>query len=168
MYRGQSRGRVSRHQSNLEMLRMWQVPINLVSDLTIHTLLDVSSFFNLKFSGECLGGGPRDVAEHFLGLHPSRLAGEDGNVGHHAGRLAECRKDSLADEITLYLERVRERAERPSPPSRRSQETQTIPATLLPPATSFLLHDVHAASSTQNSHLHQVCMASSTGHRRYL
>ncbi|XP_015514211.2 protein charlatan isoform X1 [Neodiprion lecontei] len=105
--------------------------------------------------GECLGGGPREVAEHFLGLHPSRVSVEDGGVGHHAGRSTECRKDSLADEVTLYLERVRERAERPSPPSRRSQETQTIPAALLPPATSFLLHDVHAATSTQHAHLHQ-------------
>ncbi|XP_012267336.2 protein charlatan isoform X2 [Athalia rosae] len=100
--------------------------------------------------GECLGGGPREVAEHFLGLHPSRIS-----VDNHGGRSAECRKESLADQLTHYLERVRERAERPSPPARRSQETQTIPAALLPPSASFLLHDIHAATSTQHSHLHQ-------------
>ncbi|XP_029165539.1 uncharacterized protein LOC114936491 isoform X3 [Nylanderia fulva] len=81
--------------------------------------------------GDVMGGGPREIAEHFMELHSSRI---------------------LADNV-MYLERLRERAERAAPPSRRTQETQTVPAALLPVTSSFLLQDLPSVPAPQ--HLQQ-------------
>jgi hypothetical protein len=103
-----------------------------------------------------MGGGPREVAEHFVELHSSRVgATEEGS----RGRLHSSRKDYLGtsdlklEEVVSYLERVRDRAERSAPPTRRTQETQTIPAALLPATSAFLLQELPL---TPSQHLHQV------------
>ncbi|XP_034933742.1 uncharacterized protein chn [Chelonus insularis] len=119
--------------------------------------------------GDCMSGSPRDVAEHFIELHSSRIIVEDSRTRDHSSR-----KDYLSDpkleDILVYLERVREKAERIAPPSRRTQETQTIPAALLPATTPFLLQEL---PSTPPQHLHSspTMMASSattlTSSKRY-
>ncbi|KAG8038673.1 hypothetical protein G9C98_000228 [Cotesia typhae] len=100
--------------------------------------------------GDCLTGSPRDIAEHFIELHSSRLL----DNRHHRGD--STRKDYLHSDLKLedilsYLEKVRDKAERISPPSRRTQETQTIPAALLPVTPNFLLQEL---PSTPPQHLH--------------
>ncbi|KAK0161174.1 hypothetical protein PV327_009673 [Microctonus hyperodae] len=102
--------------------------------------------------GDCMSGSPRDIAEHFIELHSSRIIGDDSR---HRNSLS--RKDYLhtndpkLEDIVSYLERVRDRAERGAPPLRRTQETQTIPAALLPATTTFLLQEL---PSTPPQHLH--------------
>ncbi|XP_011502647.1 PREDICTED: zinc finger protein 865 [Ceratosolen solmsi marchali] len=104
--------------------------------------------------GDCMSSGPREVAEHFVELHSSRVGGEESS----RGRLHSSRKDYLGagelklEEVVSYLERVRDRAERSAPPTRRTQETQTIPAALLPVTSTFLLQEL---PSTPPQHLHQ-------------
>ncbi|XP_066591014.1 zinc finger protein Xfin isoform X2 [Prorops nasuta] len=103
--------------------------------------------------GDVMGGGPREVAEHFMELHSSRIIGDDARNRHHSPRKDYLQADLKIDEVISYLERVRERAERSAPPSRRTQETQTVPAALLPMTSTFLLQEL---PSTQTpTHLHQ-------------
>ena len=102
-----------------------------------------------------MGGGPRDVAEHFVDLHSSRLLAEE-TARRLSGRGKDYHlgpADMKLEEVVNYLERVRDRAERGAPPTRRTQETQTIPAALLPVTSSFLLQEL---PSTPPQHLHQV------------
>ncbi|CAD6208192.1 GSCOCG00010445001-RA-CDS [Cotesia congregata] len=99
--------------------------------------------------GDCLTGNPRDIAEHFMELHSSRLL---DNRHHRDGtRKDYLHSDPKLEDILSYLEKVRDKAERISPPSRRTQETQTIPAALLPVTSNFLLQEL---PSTPPQHLH--------------
>lgn len=108
-----------------------------------------------------MGGGPREVAEHFVELHSSRIIGDDSRNRHHSPRKDYLQNDLKIDEVVSYLERVRDRAERAAPPSRRTQETQTVPAALLPVATNFLLQELPTAPSATQQHLHQVKLVES-------
>lgn len=110
-----------------------------------------------SFTGECMGGGPREVADHFLDLHSSRLLPEENGRGRHQGESSPRNLVPHVDELVAHLARFRERAERQAPPSRRTQMTQTIPATLMPVVTSsFLqLQDLPAALAP-TAHLIQV------------
>ncbi|XP_016840807.1 ecdysone-induced protein 74EF isoform X2 [Nasonia vitripennis] len=115
--------------------------------------------------GDCMGGGPRDVAEHFVEMHSSRFLAEEASRGrlNSSGRSKDYLDPSnlKIEDVVSYLERVRDRAERGHPPTRRTQETQTVPAALLPMAAStFLLQEL---SSTPPQHLHQSSIASMTG-----
>ncbi|KAJ8670471.1 hypothetical protein QAD02_001730 [Eretmocerus hayati] len=115
--------------------------------------------------GDCMGGAPRDMAEHFVDMHSSRgLIEETNRVQRISGR-----KDYLSaanelrlEDVVSYLERLRDRAERGAPPSRRTQETQTVPATLLPVTSSFLLQELPTALP---QHLHQIVMRDFQGNR---
>ncbi|XP_063982144.1 uncharacterized protein Chn [Diachasmimorpha longicaudata] len=100
--------------------------------------------------GDCMNGGPRDIAEHFMELHSSRIL-DDSRNRHHSPRKDYLQSDVKLEDILMYLERVRDRAERQAPPSRRTQETQTVPAALLPATTPFLLQEL---PSTPPQHLH--------------
>lgn len=104
-----------------------------------------------------MGGGPREMAEHFTDLHSSRLVSEDSGRGRHQGSSPPRNLGPQVEEIAAHLARFRERAERLAPPSRRTQMTQTIPATLMPVVTSsFLqLQDLPAALAP-TAHLIQV------------
>ena len=101
-----------------------------------------------------MGGGPRDVAEHFMELHSSRILADDRNR-HHSPPRDYMHSELKVDDVISYLERLRERVERVAPPSRRTQETQTVPAALLPVTSTFLLQELPSAPAQQ--HLHQVC-----------
>lgn len=98
--------------------------------------------------------GPREVAEHFMELHSTRIIADDGRGRHHPARKDYMHTDFKVEDVVSYLERLRERAERAAPPSRRTQETQTTPATLLPVPPTFLLQELPSTSTPQ--HLHQV------------
>lgn len=74
-----------------------------------------------------ISGSPRETAEHFMENH-LRVT-DDGRNRHHS--LRKDYVDLKIEDINLYLEKLRERAERSAPPSCRTQETQTIPQTLL-------------------------------------
>lgn len=100
-----------------------------------------------------MGGGPRDVAEHFMELHSSRILADERNR-HHSPRKDYLQTELKVEDVISYLERLRERAERSAPPSRRTQETQTVPAALLPVPSTFLLQELPSAPAPQ--HLHQV------------
>jgi len=86
-------------------------------------------------------------------LHSSRFL-VDGRNRHHSPRKDYLQTDIKVEDVVLYLERLRERAERAAPPSRRTQETQTVPAALLPVTSSFLLQELPSAAAPQ--HLQQV------------
>ncbi|XP_057335202.1 zinc finger protein 570 [Microplitis mediator] len=101
--------------------------------------------------GDCLTGSPRDVAEHFMELHSSRLLDDARHHRDHGSRKDYLHSDPKLEDILSYLEKVRDKAERVSPPSRRTQETQTIPAALLPATSNFLLQEL---PSTPPQHLH--------------
>lgn len=101
-----------------------------------------------------MGGGPRDVAEHFMELHSSRILADD-RTRHHSPPRDYLQAELKVDDVITYLERLRERVERVAPPSRRTQETQTVPAALLPVTSTFLLQELPSAPT---QHLHQVCM----------
>lgn len=101
-----------------------------------------------------MGGGPREAAEHFMELHSTRILADDSRQRHHSPRKDYLQAELKVDDIVTYLERLRERAERAAPPTRRTQETQTLPATLLPMTSTFLLQELPSTSQTQ--HLHQV------------
>ncbi|XP_015440107.1 PREDICTED: zinc finger protein 335 [Dufourea novaeangliae] len=103
--------------------------------------------------GEVMGGGPRDVAEHFMELHSSRILADDSRNRPHSPRKDYLQSDLKIEDVIPYLERLRERAERVAPPSRRTQETQTIPAALLPVTSTFLLQELPSSPAPQ--HLHQ-------------
>ncbi|OAD59347.1 Protein charlatan [Eufriesea mexicana] len=97
-------------------------------------------------TGDVMGGGPRDVAEHFMELH-----------SHRSPRKDYLQAELKVEDVISYLERLRERAERVAPPSRRTQETQTVPAALLPVTSTFLLQELPTAPTPQ--HLHQVSVS---------
>lgn len=101
-----------------------------------------------------MGGGPREVAEHFMELHSSRILTDDSRNRHPSPRKDYMQTELKAEEVVSYLERLRERAETAAPPSRRTQETQTVPAALLPMASSFLLQELPSVPVPH--HLHQV------------
>lgn len=101
-----------------------------------------------------MGGGPRDVAEHFMELHSSRILADDSRNRHHSPRKDYLQSELKVEDVITYLERLRERAERVAPPSRRTQETQTVPAALLPVTSTFLLQELPSSPAPQ--HLHQV------------
>ncbi|XP_076226366.1 zinc finger transcriptional factor charlatan isoform X2 [Nomia melanderi] len=103
--------------------------------------------------GDVMGGGPRDVAEHFMELHSSRILADDNRNRHHSPRKDYLQSELKIEDVISYLERLRERAERVAPPSRRTQETQTVPAALLPVTSTFLLQELPSTPSPQ--HLHQ-------------
>ncbi|XP_078035205.1 zinc finger transcriptional factor charlatan isoform X2 [Augochlora pura] len=103
--------------------------------------------------GVVMRGGPRDVSEHFLEVHSSRILADDSRNRHHSPRKDYLQSDLKIEEVISYLERLRERAERVAPPSRRTQETQTVPATLLPVTSTFLLQELPSSPAPQ--HLHQ-------------
>lgn len=97
-------------------------------------------------------GGPRDMAEHFAELHSSRLLGaislDDARMRHQQ---LPIRKDYLSnqstdlklDDLVAYLQCIKDQAERiVGPPLRRTQETQTLPSSLLPITSSFLLQEL--------------------------
>lgn len=104
-------------------------------------------------------GGPREIAEHFMDLHASRILLDDSRNRHHLPRKDYLQGDLKLEDILNYLERVRDRAERSAPPSRRTQETQTIPAVLLPSPTTFLLQELPSTSPPQHN-LHSVSVVS--------
>lgn len=109
--------------------------------------------------GDLMGGGPRDIAEHFMELHSSRILGDDSRNRHHSPSKDYLQSEELkVEDVISYLERLRERVERVAPPSRRTQETQTVPAALLPVTSTFLLQELPSAPAPQ--HLHQVCLRS--------
>ncbi|CAL7949871.1 unnamed protein product [Xylocopa violacea] len=103
--------------------------------------------------GDVMGGGPRDVAEHFMELHSTRILADDSRNRHHSPRKDYLQSELKIEDVISYLERLRERAERVAPPSRRTQETQTVPAALLPVTSTFLLQELPSAPAPQ--HLHQ-------------
>ena len=105
-------------------------------------------------TGDVMGGGPRDVAEHFMELHSSRILADDSRNRHHSPRKDYLQSELKVEDVITYLERLRERAERVAPPSRRTQETQTVPAALLPVTSTFLLQELPSSPAPQ--HLHQV------------
>ncbi|XP_024935947.1 uncharacterized protein LOC107263259 isoform X2 [Cephus cinctus] len=110
--------------------------------------------------GDCMGGGPREVAEHFTELHSSRIIGDDSRNRHHSPRKDYLQAELKIEDVVAYLERVRERAERAAPPLRRTQETQTVPTALLPPSSTFLLQELPSTPAPQ--HLHQSSAAMPT------
>lgn len=101
-----------------------------------------------------MGGGPREIADHFMELHSSRILADNSRNRHHSPRKDYLQADLKIEDVVMYLERIRERAERAAPPSRRTQETQTVPATLLPVSSSFLLQELPSIPAPQ--HLQQV------------
>lgn len=103
--------------------------------------------------GDIITSGPREVAEHFIEHHSSRILVDGSRNRHHSPRKDYLQTDFKVEDIVIYLERLRERAERAAPPSRRTQETQTVPAALLPVTSSFLLQELPSAPTPQ--HLQQ-------------
>lgn len=101
-----------------------------------------------------MGGSPRELAEHFMELHSSRILPDNSRNRHHSPRKDYLQTELKIEDVVMYLERLRERAERAAPPSRRTQETQTVPAALLPVTSSFLLQELPSVSAPQ--HLQQV------------
>ncbi|XP_011872496.1 PREDICTED: uncharacterized protein LOC105564609 isoform X3 [Vollenhovia emeryi] len=87
----------------------------------------------------------REIAEHFMEYHPSRILVDSTRNRHHSPRKDYLQTDFKIEDVVLYLERLREHAERAAPPSRRTQETQTVPAALLPVTSSFLLQELPPA-----------------------
>ncbi|XP_071869116.1 zinc finger transcriptional factor charlatan isoform X1 [Bombus fervidus] len=113
--------------------------------------------------GDLMGGGPRDVAEHFMELHSSRILGDDSRNRHHSPSKDYLQSEELkVEDVISYLERLRERVERVAPPSRRTQETQTVPAALLPVTSTFLLQELPSAPAPQHLHQNTTTMSSVT------
>lgn len=120
--------------------------------------------------GDVMAGGPREAAEHFIELHSSRILTDNSRNRHHSPRKDYLQIDLKIEDIILYLERLRERAERVAPPSRRTQETQTVPAALLPVSSSFLLQELPSATAPhlqQNSATMASVAAASASSKRY-
>ncbi|GAB1861823.1 Protein charlatan [Camponotus japonicus] len=103
--------------------------------------------------GDVMGGSPRELAEHFMELHSSRILPDNSRNRHHSPRKDYLQTELKIEDVVMYLERLRERAERAAPPSRRTQETQTVPAALLPVTSSFLLQELPSVPAPQ--HLQQ-------------
>ncbi|XP_029672955.1 uncharacterized protein LOC115241367 isoform X2 [Formica exsecta] len=103
--------------------------------------------------GDVMAGSPREIAEHFMEHHSSRILPDNSRNRHHSPRKDYLQADLKAEDVVMYLERLRERAERAAPPSRRTQETQTVPAALLPVTSSFLLQELPSVPAPQ--HLQQ-------------
>ncbi|XP_018047938.1 PREDICTED: zinc finger protein 260 [Atta colombica] len=120
--------------------------------------------------GDILTSGPREIAEHFMEHHASRILADSRNR-HHSPRKDYLQTDFKIEDVVMYLERLRERAERAAPPTRRTQETQTVPATLLTTTSSFHLQELPSAPALQ--HLQQntttmsTTVAASTSNKRY-
>ncbi|KAI4489879.1 hypothetical protein M0804_004061 [Polistes exclamans] len=112
--------------------------------------------------GEISGGGPREVAEHFMELHSSRILPDDTRIRHHLPRKDYMQNELKIEDVITYLERLRERAETAAPPSRRTQETQTIPAALLPVSSTFLLQELPSVPAPQHLHQNSPTMSSVT------
>ncbi|XP_050590292.1 zinc finger protein 235 isoform X4 [Bombus affinis] len=113
--------------------------------------------------GDLMGGGPRDIAEHFMELHSSRILGDDSRNRHHSPSKDYLQSEELkVEDVISYLERLRERVERVAPPSRRTQETQTVPAALLPVTSTFLLQELPSAPAPQHLHQNTTTMSSVT------
>lgn len=93
------------------------------------------------FTGELITGIPREVAEHYMDLHYS-----DSRNRHRKEYL---QTELKQEDVIMYLEKVRERAERIAPPLRRTQETQTVPPTLLPMTSTFLLQEISSVNQQQ-------------------
>ncbi|XP_070531494.1 zinc finger protein 865 isoform X4 [Cardiocondyla obscurior] len=100
--------------------------------------------------GDIMSNGPREIAEHFMEYHPSRILADSSRNRHHSPRKDYLQSDFKIEDLVMYLERLRERAERAAPPSRRTQETQTVPAALLPVTSSFLLQELPSAPAPQH------------------
>ncbi|XP_070531492.1 uncharacterized protein Chn isoform X2 [Cardiocondyla obscurior] len=120
--------------------------------------------------GDIMSNGPREIAEHFMEYHPSRILADSSRNRHHSPRKDYLQSDFKIEDLVMYLERLRERAERAAPPSRRTQETQTVPAALLPVTSSFLLQELPSAPAPQ--HLQNATpisspVAASTSGKRY-
>ncbi|XP_012530786.1 protein charlatan isoform X1 [Monomorium pharaonis] len=122
--------------------------------------------------GDIITTGPREIAEHFVEHHPSRILADGNRNRHHSPRKDYLQIDFKIEDIVTYLERLRERAERAAPPSRRTQETQTVPAALLPVTSSFLLQELPSASAPQHLQQNTTTMstpvAASTSTKRYI
>ncbi|EZA61979.1 Protein charlatan [Ooceraea biroi] len=117
-----------------------------------------------------MGCGPREVAEHFIELHSARILTDNSRNRHHSPRKDYMQIDLKIEDVILYLERLRERAERVAPPTRRTQETQTVPAALLPVTSSFLLQELPSAPTPhmqQNSGTMATPATASTSTKRY-
>ncbi|KAL0127847.1 hypothetical protein PUN28_003236 [Cardiocondyla obscurior] len=119
---------------------------------------------------DIMSNGPREIAEHFMEYHPSRILADSSRNRHHSPRKDYLQSDFKIEDLVMYLERLRERAERAAPPSRRTQETQTVPAALLPVTSSFLLQELPSAPAPQ--HLQNATpisspVAASTSGKRY-
>ncbi|KYQ57081.1 Protein charlatan [Trachymyrmex zeteki] len=120
--------------------------------------------------GDILTSGPREISEHFMEHHASRILADSRNR-HHSTRKDYLQTDFKVEDVVMYLERLRERAERAAPPTRRTQETQTVPATLLTTTSSFHLQELPSAPALQ--HLQQntttmsTTVAASTSNKRY-
>ncbi|XP_025073218.1 zinc finger protein 888 isoform X2 [Pogonomyrmex barbatus] len=110
--------------------------------------------------GEIMTSGPREIAEHFIEHHPSRILTDSSRNRHHSPRKDYLQTDFKVEDMVMYLERLRERAERAAPPSRRTQETQTVPTAPLPVTSNFLMQDMSSASVPQ--HLQQNASTMST------
>ncbi|XP_011686704.1 PREDICTED: uncharacterized protein LOC105449279 isoform X2 [Wasmannia auropunctata] len=121
--------------------------------------------------GDIMSSGPRETAEHFMELHPSRILADSSRNRHHSPRKDYLQIDLKPEDVVMYLERLRERAERAAPPSRRTQETQTVPAALLPVTSSFLLQELPSAPAPQhlqqNATIMSTPVAASTSSKRY-
>ncbi|XP_071573036.1 uncharacterized protein Chn isoform X2 [Temnothorax nylanderi] len=121
--------------------------------------------------GDIITSGPREIAEHFMEYHPSRILADNSRNRHHSPRKDYMQTDLKIEDVVMYLERLRERAERAAPPSRRTQETQTVPAALLPVTSSFLLQELPSAPAPQHLQQNTTTMSSpvaaSTSGKRY-
>ncbi|XP_012055025.1 PREDICTED: uncharacterized protein LOC105618096 [Atta cephalotes] len=130
--------------------------------------------------GDILTSGPREIAEHFMEHHASRILADSRNR-HHSPRKDYLQTDFKIEDVVMYLERLRERAERAAPPTRRTQETQTVPATLLTTTSSFHLQELPSAPAlqhlqqpslkrhklSQNTTTMSTTVAASTSNKRY-
>ncbi|XP_011056629.1 PREDICTED: uncharacterized protein LOC105147347 isoform X2 [Acromyrmex echinatior] len=130
--------------------------------------------------GDIITTGPREVAEHFMDHHASRILTDSRNR-HHSPRKDYLQTDFKIEDVVMYLERLRERAERAAPPTRRTQETQTVPATLLTTTSSFHLQELPSAPAlqhlqqpnlkrrklSQNTTTMSTTVAASTSNKRY-
>ncbi|XP_020279959.1 zinc finger protein 431 isoform X2 [Pseudomyrmex gracilis] len=104
--------------------------------------------------GEIMNVMPREFADHFMENHSSRIVTDCRNR-HSRVSYKDPQTDLTREEIILYLEKLRDKAERDGPkvPSRRTQETQTLPTPLSPVTPNFLLQELPSTSVPQ--HLQQ-------------
>lgn len=93
----------------------------------------------------------REFADHFVENHSSRIMTDCRNR-HSRVSYKDPQTDLIREEIILYLEKLRDKAEREGPkiPSRRTQETQTLPTSLSPATSNFLLQELPSTSAPQH------------------